>query len=136
MLLCCICLPPPLDTRPLFRSCLTLQITGCWIHWPLSLHLLLELYLDRISLWLRFVLLTRMLSKTSSLPPSPPPSLPSSRFLPLVRHLNTSLLNWSTYQFYQPSFWTTRSALFGLNTVRLWLLHLTLLKAYLSPPTA
>src|SRR5438132_14152895 len=117
MLLCCICLPPPLDTRPLSHSHLTSLITGCWIHWPLSLHPLLELYLDRISLWLRFVLLIRKLSKTSSLPPSPPPTSPFSCFLLLVRHLNTSPSNWSTYQFYHHSFWTIRYDLFGLNMV-------------------
>src|SRR5438128_6545550 len=118
MLLRCICLLPPLDTWPLFRSRLISPITGCWIHWPLSLHPLLELYLDRISLWLRFVLLIRKLSKTSSLPPSPPPTSLFSHFLLLVRHHNTSLLNWSTYQFYQLLFWTTRFALYGLNMVR------------------
>src|SRR5438132_10015739 len=128
MLLCCICLPPPLDTRPLSHSHLTSLITGCWIHWPLSLHLLLELYLDRISLWLRFVLLIRKLSKTSSLPPSPLPTSPFSCFLPLVCHHNTSPSNWSMYQFYQLLFWTIRFTLSGLNMVRLLLLHLTLLK--------
>src|SRR5438132_13278655 len=118
MLLCCICLPPPLDTRPLSHSHLTSLITGCWIHWPLSLHLLLELYLDRISLWLRFVLLIRKLSKTSSLPPSPPPTSPFSRF-PLLEHLrNTSPSNWSMYQFYLHSFWIIKYALSGQNMVR------------------
>src|SRR5438128_11635367 len=136
MLLRCVCLPPLLVTQLSFRSRLISKTTGCWIRWHLSLHPPSALYLDRTSLWLRFVLLTRKLSKTSSPLPSPLLTSPSSRFLPLVRHHNTSPSNWSTYQFYQHSFWTTRFALFGLSMVRLWLSHLTPSKAYRSPPTA
>src|SRR5438128_4047208 len=136
MLLRCVCLPPLLVTQLSFRSRLISKTTGCWIRWHLSLPPPSALYLDRTSLWLRFVLLIRKLSKTSSLPPSPLLTSPSSRFLLLVRHHNTSPSNWSMYRFYQHSFWNTRFALYGLSMVRLWLLRLTMLKAFHSLPTA